>query len=69
MQQQSQVTIKKLETKLEKVETLVTTGFNDLKKLMAENERNNFTIKGSGYEVSTDEFKLFITSIFVLNVA
>ena len=51
LHQQSQESVKKLETKLDRVETLVTTGFNDLKNIMADNERKSFSIRGSEYEV------------------
>ena len=35
-----------------RLETLVTTGFRDLKKMIEENERRCFSLKDSGYEVT-----------------
>ena len=42
---------KRMESKINKMETLLSSGLNDLKKILEEKERRSFSIKDSGYEV------------------
>jgi len=51
LQQQTLERIKSVENRLEKVESVVTTSFQELKKVIDERAQRSFTLKDSGYEV------------------
>ena len=49
LQQESLERTKRMESKID----MITTAVTDLKKIMIENEKKNFSIKESGYEVTS----------------
>ena len=67
LQQQVLSKVNSFDQRLTKVEGVIANSFSELKKLMENEARKNFTVKDSGYEVVyKEQIKLYLHDVLMI---